>query len=228
MPPIDQPAYAQPKTSRLPIAILALLLIIAIVFGVWAYGQMQDYKNNSDAKSAAAVAAAEKTQALKLQAQFADQAKSPYKVFKGSPTYGTVSFNYPKTWSAYVTSDSNEPINAYFNPDQVPGVDSDTALPLRVELLDTDYSQAVAQFTSQITDGSVKATAYIPPKMKDSANVAPGTRFDGQIGQNDNGNIQGSMVIIKVRDKTLQISTQTQAGIDDFNNIILASLSFAP
>jgi hypothetical protein len=228
MPPLNPPEYNPPKTSRLPLIIVSLLLILALVFGFWAYGQMQDYKNNSDAKSAAAVAAAEKTQAAKLQAQFDEQSKSPYKTFTGSATYGTVSFNYPKTWSAYVASDSNEPINAYFNPDQVPGVDSNTPLPLRVELLNTDYAQAVQQFSTQVSDGSVKATAYVPPKMKGVNNVTPGTRFDGQVIQTDNGYSNGSIVIIKVRDKTLQISTQTDDGQADFNNIILASLTFVP
>jgi hypothetical protein len=36
------------------------------------------------------------------------------------------------------------------------------------------------------------------------------------------------MVIIKVRDKTLEIYSESADYQDDFNNIVLASLSFAP
>jgi hypothetical protein len=223
------PDYSfKPKSSKLPLAIVSLLLILALAFGIWAFGQMQDYKTNVDKKVAVAVAGANKQQAAELQAQFEEQAKSPYKVFSGSPTYGSVTFQYPKSWSAYANSDSNEPINAYFYADVVPGTESGAAYPLRVELVNTDYTQVVQQFTSQLGQGDLKAAAYIPPKMKGKANVLPGTRFDGAIGQSGNNDVSGSLVVIKVRDKTLQISTQTKAGVKDFDNIILPSLTFVP
>jgi len=220
--------YLPKKPSRLPVVILALLLIVSVIFGVWAYGQMQDYKTNSDAKAAKAVEAAKKVQAAQLQQQYAEAAKSPYKTFSGSPTYGTITFSYPKSWSAYVTSDSNELINGYFNPDQVPSTDSGADFPLHVELLNTDYSQAIQNFTEQVTDGSVKASAYIPPKMKGVANVQPGTRFDGNVVQTDNGAKQGTVIVLKVRDKTLQITSLAAAGVKDLDNIVLPSLTFIP
>jgi hypothetical protein len=216
------------KTSKIPLVIVSLLLVLALAFGIWAFGGRQDYKNNVDKKIAVAIAAAKKDQAAQLQAQFDEQSKSPYKTFNGSATYGSVSFQYPKTWSAYVNSDSNQPVNAYFFPGEVPGTDSQIAYPLRVELVNTDYSQVLQQFTSQISQGNLKASAYIPPKMKDKTNVLPGTRFDGAIGQSGNNDIVGSLVVIKVRDKTLQISAQTQAAVKDFDNIILPSLTFVP
>lgn len=219
------PNYTPARQSRLPLVIVSILLVIALVFGGWAYIKMQDYKDNSDKRSAVAVAAADKQLTAQLQAQFAQQAKQPYKNYQGSATYGTISFNYPKTWSAYDAGNSDEPINAYFFPDIVPSTDSNVAFPLRIELTSTDYSDAVAQFGGQTEAGTVKASAYVPPKMKGVASVTPGTRFDGAIG--DNGQ-QGSMVIIKVRDKTLQISTQTTTALDDFNNVVLASLTFVP
>jgi hypothetical protein len=36
------------------------------------------------------------------------------------------------------------------------------------------------------------------------------------------------MLVIKVRDKTLEISTESNDYLNDFNNIILASLTFVP
>jgi uncharacterized protein (UPF0333 family) len=229
MPPQqNQTDYSLPKQSKLPLIVVSLLLILALVFGFWAFGQMQNYKNNSGKLSAAAVEAAKKQQAAELQAKYDDQAKSPYKVFQGSATYGTVSFNYPKTWSAYDGSDTSEPINAYFYPNMVPKTDGDTAYPLRVELLSTDYAQTVQQLSSQVTAGTLKASAYIPPKMQGVTNVQPGTRFDGAINQTNSGTQQGSMVVIKVRDKTLQISTESADGVKDFDAVVLASLTFVP
>lgn len=220
--------YTYKKASRLPTIILFLLLIISLVFGIWAYGQMNDYKTKSDAKAAAAVAAAKKTQEAAIRQQYDDAAKSPYKTFQGSATYGTVTFNYPKTWSAYITSDASNLINDYFYPGEVPSIDSGADFPLHVELLTTDYAQAVQTFSSQVTDGSVTATAYVPPKMKGVANTQPGTRFDGAIAQTDTGSKQGTVIVLKVRDKTLQITSLSAAGVKDLDNIVLPSLTFIP
>jgi hypothetical protein len=208
--------------------VLVLLLIGALAFGGWAFKNMQDYKNNSDKKAAVAVEAAKKVQTTQLQAQFDEQSKSPNKTFHGSPTYGSISFNYPKTWSGYIdSSNSSEPINAYFNPDIVPGVQSKTAYALRLELVSTDYAQVLQQLNSQITQGTVTARAYVPPKLQGVANVVPGTYLSGQINNQDQTQ-RGFMVAIKVRDKTLEIYTDSAEFANDFNNIVLASLSFAP
>jgi hypothetical protein len=209
--------------------LLALALVGALVFAGWAFSGRQDYKNNSYKKAAEAVTKAKAAQATELQKQFDEQSKAPYKSYGGSPTYGSISFSYPKTWSAYVDeTGSAEPLNAYFHPAQVPGLQSNTAYALRVELTNTAYSQVLQQLSSQITSGKLRAAAYIPPKMKGKANVQPGTRLDGAIGQNQQGALSGAMVVIKVRDKTLEVYTQSTNFLADFENIILPSLSFTP
>lgn len=218
-----------PKKSKAPIVIVALAVLLAasIVFGVWAFMKSQDYKNNSDQKSAAAVTAALKTEDSRLQAQFDAQSKQPYKTYTGSATYGSVTFNYPKTWSAYVdTTNVSEPINGYFYPDVVPASQSPTAFALRVELTTTDYASVLANYTSQITTGAVKASAYMPPKMNGVANAQPGTLLSGTVTQDNTQ--QGTMLVIKVRDKTLKIYTESTDFNSDFNSIILPSLTFAP
>lgn len=227
----QQPASAQfsPQGSHktLTIVILTLLLIGSLIFGGWAYAGRQSYKNDSDKKAAVAVEAAKKEQTAQLQAQFAEQSKSPNKTFTGSPTYGSITFNYPKTWSAYLDSNNtSEPINGYFHPDVVPGTQSKVAFALRVELVNTDYSQIVQQFTNS-SQKKVTASAYLPPKMNGVANAQPGTLFTGAINNQDQTQ-NGALLAIKVRDKTLEISTQSNDYMDDFNNIILASLTFAP
>lgn len=210
------------------IVILFILLVASGIFGYQQYSKAKDYQDNVNQKIAAAVAAANKVQAAQLQAQFDEQSKSPNKVFHGSATYGSVSFSYPKTWSAYVdTSNSSEPINGYFFPDVVPGVQSKSAFALRVELTNNDYSQVMQQFQSKISQGLITARAYTPPKMQGVANVAAGTLMSGQINQQDQTQ-RGQLLAIKVRDKTLQIYTEGGDFTNDFNNTVLASLTFAP
>jgi hypothetical protein len=221
----------QDDSSKKPIAliitaaVLGLALVGSLVFGVWAFSGRQDYKNNSDKKSSTAVAAAKSAQAKELQAQFDQQSKNPYTVYQGPVTYGSIGFNYPKTWSAYVDeSSSTEPINGYFHPNRVPGLQSGSAFALRVELVNTAYNQVIQSFSSQIKAGKLTAEAYMPPQMSGVANAQTGTRFDGQIVQNQ----RGSMVVIQVRDKTLEVYTESNNYLDDFNNTILSSLKFTP
>ncbi len=206
-------------------ALLVVLLVASLAFGGWAYSQMQSYKTDSDKKVTAALAAAKDTQTKAIQDSLD---KQNTKQFQGSATYGTITFNYPKTWSAYVdTSSQNEPINGYFHPDVVPGIQTKTAFALRLELLSSDYSQVLQQFQSQIKSGKLTAQAYVPPKLNGVTNVQPGTLLSGTINNSDQTQ-NGTMLVIKVRDKTLEISTESQDYRNDFASIILSSLSFAP
>jgi len=207
------------------IIILLMTLVALAGFATWAYNGRQDYKNNSDQKAAKAVTAAKTTQKVELQKQFDEQAKLPAKSYQGPTTYGSVSFKYPKTWDAYIDqTNSSNPINGYFYPDSVPGLSSGTAFALRVNQVSASYEQEVKKFDSKIKTGLVKATAYVPPQMANVTNVQIGTRFDGEI----NNTLKGSMVMIKVRDKTLEISTESTDYLTDFNNVVLANLTFIP
>ena len=229
-PQASLPTNKNRHLSLIAAIVFGVLFVVAAIWGYDAYSSGQDYKNNSDAKSAAAVATAEKTQAAKLQAQFATESKSPFKTYTGSTTYGSISFQYPKNWSAYVDeTNADEPLNAYFYPGQVPGVSGGTAFALRVELVTDTYSDVLQQFSSQITAGSLSASAYVPPKMKAVTNVQVGTILSGSINANQDGSYQqGQMVVIKVRDKTLKIYTESNDYVPDFTATILPSLSFIP
>lgn len=217
------------STSAAVSIVTSVLLVAVSIFAVWAFMGRQDYKNNSDQKANAAVSAAKEAQAKQLQQQFAEENKNPNRTYQGSSTYGSISFKYPKTWSAYVDeTNSNEPINGYFYPDRIPGLNSGTAYALRVELVDTGYAQTLQQYSALVKQGKLKAAAYVPPKMVGKPNLHPGTRFDGAVNQNQNGVQQGAMIVIQVRDKTLKISTQSPQFLADFNKTVLPNLTFVP
>jgi hypothetical protein len=219
----------QGSTSVVLCIVFGILLLGASGFAGWAFLGRQDYKNNSDKKSDAAVAAAKKTQAEELQKKFDEDYKNPNKTYQGPVSFGTVTFNYPKTWSAYVDENSsNEPINGYFYPDKVPSVQSGSAYALRAELLTTSYPQVIRQYDSFIKQGKLKASAFVPPKMVGVTNVQPGTKLDGAVSQSSTGPHTGSMVIVQVRDKTLRIYTESTTFLNDYNNIVLPSLTYVP
>jgi ABC-type multidrug transport system fused ATPase/permease subunit len=209
--------------------VFAVLFVVASAFGVWAFMGRQDYKNNSDKKSAAAVESAKKVQAQELQKKFDEDYKNPTKSYKGPVAFGAVSFSYPKTWSAYIDeTSSSEPINGYFYPDIIPALNGGTAYSLRVELLSQVYSQVLQSYSSNIKQGKLKASAYVPPKMVGVTNVQPGTRLDGVVNHTQTGDQVGSIVLVQVRDKTLKIYTESPNFMPDFNNIVLANLTYLP
>jgi hypothetical protein len=208
-----------------PVIALALLFIAAGSFAAWAFASRQDYKNNSDAKSAAAVAVNKSAVQAEDAKQFAEAAKNPLKPYVGPEAYGSVKVLYPKTWSAYVdTTDSSTPVKAYFHADYVPSTQDRTATyNLRVQVVTSTYSQVLNQYSSKLKAGGVTATPYSLPKVP---NVA-GTRLSGKIFDS-NSTTSGDIILLPMRDKTLEIWTESPSYMADFNTYILQNLTFAP
>ena len=211
-------------SSALIIVLLALVLVGSLAFGFWAFSGRQDYKNKADVKIAAAVKAAKEAQATELQKQFDEQSKSPTKSYQGPVTSGSIAFSYPKTWSAYIdesgTGDSSTPVNGYFHPNFVPGVQESSSFALRVQVVPNSYSEELKQFDSLVSERKVKISAYSAPKVSGIV----GVRVDGQI---INGK-KGSMVMFPLRDKTLKVWTEADQFVGDFNNSVLPNLTFVP
>ncbi len=201
---------------------VSVLFVTALSFGIWAFIGKQDYKTNSDKKVTTAVESNTKTVQAEDAAKYAEAAKSPLKTYTGPEAYGSVQIKYPKTWSAYVISDSSRtPLDLYAHPDVVPSVtDTDSLFALRVEVLSSSYSDTVARYKSLQKSGKVTVQPYALTKNPDQA----GVRITGQIRTN----VDGVMIILPLRDKALEISTESNKYLKDFDNIILPNASFSP
>lgn len=206
----------------IPFIICTVLLVSALGLFFWAYMGMQDYKNNADKKITAAVATARKEEAITKEKQFSEEAKKPLDTYTAPSTFGSVSVQYPKTWSAYVTesANGNTLIDGYFHPGYVPGVQSNTAYALRLQVLNRSFAEEQKQFDALVKAGKVKVSAYRAPKMPG----VTGARVDGEI---KNGK-QSSMVLLPLRDKTIKISTETSDFGKDFDENVMANLTFVP
>jgi hypothetical protein len=206
----------------LPFIIVFVLLLGAIGFGAWAYLGMVDYKTNSDAKSAKAVELAIKAEGIKKDAEFAEKEKSPVKNYTGPATYGNLSVDYPRTWSAYVSEKAtgSNLIDGYFSPSFVPDVLSGTAFALRIQVVSTSYTDVLKTFEGNTKTGKVSVVAYRAPKVPSTL----GSLVTGQLDPKKTG----IMILLPLRDKTIKIWTEGNDYTGDFNNIVLASLSFNP
>lgn len=203
-------------------SLTVFLLIGSIGFGAWAFMGRQDYKRNVDIKVADAVAVAEKETSDKKDKEFIEKEKAPYRDYVGPSTYGSIDIKYPKIWSAYVdeSNRSNTPIDGYFNPATVPGLQSNSSYALRVKVSNIKYADDVRTFESLTKAGKVKVTPYSAPKVSG----AVGIRLDGEVQTGK----QGSMIILPMRDKTLRIWAESSQFVGDLDKIVLPNLVFVP
>ena len=218
---------AQPKKSLngllIPFILSVLFLLGAIGFGAWAYMGKMDYKNNVDPKIAAAVTIAQQETSTSKDKEFVEKEKNPFKEYKAAQIAGSLSLQYPKTWSAFVTEDLNGStlVDGYFHPNFVPGFQSGTDFALRVKVVSRDYASELKQYEGKAKSGKVTISPYKAPKL-DASTV--GARITGEI----NTGQQDTMVLFPLRDKTIVISTESAQFVGDFDNIILANLTFTP
>jgi len=207
----------------IPLIVLFLFFGGAAGFGYWAYQSRQDYKNNVDKKIQDAVVISDQKLSTAKDKEFAEKEKLPLRTYTGPSAYGSVSIQYPKTWSAYVAdnSDADPYLDGYFYPGTVPNIAKDKAtFALRVQVVQQSYSELLASFQSQIDDGSIKVSAYKSAKVP---NVV-GSRLDGAVEPEKNG----TMILLPLRDKTLKLWTNSTQFQSDFETHILPNFSFSP
>lgn len=220
--PVQLPKNSMNKLL-IPLVISIVLFVAAAGFGMWAFAGMQDYKNNSDKKVATAVEIAQQQTSTAKDKEFVEKEKSPLKEYKGPAAFGTISMQYPKTWSAFITEAANNsgtPIDGYLHPGFVPGVQSGTDFALRVKVVSKQYADELKQFEGKVKTGKVKVSPYSAPKVSGVL----GSRVEGEI----NTGQQDTLVLFPLRDKTIEISTESAQFKGDFDAIILANLTFVP
>ena len=213
----------QGSIVTITLLVLEFLIIVGIsIFSVNIYSSRQDYKNNVNSKIAVAVAAEKNLQTTIDANNYANQSQYPLTNYTGPSDYGSISINYPKTWSAYVdTTGNNTFVDAYFNPNYVPSITL-TSQPyaLRVQIINQSYSSSLSNFNSLEQNGTVTAAPYSLPKVPQVV----GVRLSGQIFNN----LNGSLVVLPLRNETLEIWTIGQNFLSQFNNIILPNFTFSP
>ena len=204
-----------------PLLLISIVLTILVLglgsFSIWAYVNYTDQKNNVDQKISAAVANAKRQQGTEDEAKFAEREKQPTRVFAGPEDLGRVQVNYPKTWSVYVDKDGsgNSNYEAYFAAGIVPPILSKTPYALRITIENKSYEDVLRVYQELVKKGDLRSS---PVTLQGQT----GTRLDGKFSKD----ISGSMVLFKVRDKTLEVYTQSPTFASDYDNIILPSLIF--
>lgn len=204
--------------------VVTLLLLVSAGFGFWAFMERQDYKLNVDEKIAVAEKLARQDESTIKDKQFAEEEKNPLRSYQGPAEFGSLFVAYPKTWSAYIDDRGNgstASVDGYFYPGAVPSVTSaNSVFALRVKVVNQTYESALAPLRKPQQAGTIKVEPYALPKVPSVV----GVKVTGQIKKGT----EGTLVLLPLRDKSIQISTEGTEFIKDFNENILPNLTFVP
>lgn len=202
----------------LPLVFAVVFFLGAAGFGAWAFMEREDYKSNSDQKAEAAVAVATKQTESNKENEFIEREKEPLKDYLGPSQFGSIVMKYPKTWSGYVNFEDSEG-ELFFHPGVVTGGEG-KLYATHISVVSSRYEEVVEDYSSQIEEGTAKASAYKLPKMK---NIV-GIKVTGTIDDEK----QGTVIILPLRDKTIKIAIESNNYLGDFNKIILANFTYSP
>lgn len=199
--------------SGLQVAVIGLgALVLGIgSFAIWAYVSYNEASQNLQAKIDVAVANGQREQQEKDQNAFDEKEKQPNRTFRGPDDYCGLTFNYPKTWSAFVSDAGTDggSYKAYFNPGMVPPIDSKQQYALRVVIEQKDYDAVQAQYAGLVTKGSLKQSST-------SSKGLDGARLDGSFSNN----IRGAAVLYKCRNYTISVFTDADTHKPDFDKLV--------
>jgi hypothetical protein len=215
--------YISPESGTAnPLLISSIILaVLSAALGsvmVWALINYNDQKMNVDSKIDVAVTDAKKAQSDEDDKKFLEREKAPYVQYVGPEDLGRVTFNYPKTWSVYNGFDPRSgELSVYMHPGIVPYVTDGQQFAVELKVVRRSYEQTLKSYESLVKKGDLRSAPIV-------VNGFSGVRLDGKFSKV----IEGSMVIFKVRDKTLTVATDANTFKPDFDGIILKSLDFNP
>ncbi|MBL8159791.1 hypothetical protein JNJ66_05000 [Candidatus Saccharibacteria bacterium] len=203
---------------------LAILLIVAVFlllavsgFAVWAFMQKTEAQSNLNAKIKAAQDEARREQIKEDNKDFAEREKEPYRDFTGPKDLGAVKFKYPKTWSVYVDKGgANGTYEAYFQPLTVTPLSEKKPRALRLSITPRGYDEVVKGYESKVKSGDLRSS----PVTIEGFN---GLKLEGSFSKEVP---EATMIIFKIRDKTMMISSESPEFFRDFNDIILKNLKY--
>lgn len=211
-----------PKSNRnlIEIIILVVVSLLAVTFiglFIWKYLEWDNVKTDVDGQIDAAVAVAVSENTTKLENEFLEREKYPYKTFSGPADYGSLNFEFPKTWNTYIAQDAANGGNfeAYLNPGEVQPVSMQTINALRVQILNQTFESVAQTYDGLINAGQLTITTR--PVGSSVANVYTGTLPN---------NIRGIATIFKVRDKTILLQTDAELFAEEYYKL-LDTVTFA-
>jgi hypothetical protein len=199
--------------SGMMIAVIGLSVLVLGLgsFAIWAFVAYNDASSDLQGKIDVAVAKAREDKGNEDEQKFEEREKQPTKTFKAPDDYCGLTFQYPKTWSAFESEQiqNGGDYKAYLNPDVVPPISNSQQFALRVLIEQRDYDDVMNQYQSLVQKGDLKQSIA-------SSQGNEGARLSGDFSKD----IRGDAVIYKCRDKTITVRTDANVFKSDFEALI--------
>ena len=179
-----------------------------MVLFVLAKRDYNELEENVNLKIEQAVSEAKTEQAL----ADAEEAKKDTRTFTGPTDYGQLSFDYPKSWSVYIASDASKggDFTAYLNPIEVEPVSESTVYALRVTIRDKDFETVTKEYQKYLDKGELSV----------ETTTVDGVTANRYTGKLPNTELNGVIVIFKIRDKTAILRTDSTLLVKDFDTVL--------
>ncbi len=221
--PVKEPDYIanrEKMQSMFKTILMIALGLVAVTFiglFLWMLGEKTAIQSDIDGQIKDAVVKAVDENTTKLEDEFAEREKYPYKAFAGPADYGELTFDYPKTWSVYVAKDAVNGGNyeAYFNPSEVNTVSDKTINSLRLSIRTDSFDRVASEYQNKLE--GTKATLRVDSIMIGKGGNTAANRYYGVIPGTE---LNGIIVIFKIRDKTVVMQTDSVLFEKDYNKIL--------
>jgi hypothetical protein len=225
-PAAPTPTLIEPKADHTKAAKTFLLVIfilgtiIGISLSVYFYVRMSKSENNVAGQINTAVAAAVAQKGEEDNTACEKRLKETKTYFTGPSDYGTLAFEVPKVWSVYIAKDAEKGGNfeAYFNPNSVQAVNNTNLYYLRLTISTTSYETVVKTYDSAVKSNKMSLSTIQVNKGNNTAAMYKGTLPN-------NAKASGYVTIIKIRDKTAILQTDSLDFYEDYK-AILDSITF--
>ena len=203
---------------------MILFILVSIGLGVgfyYQYTQANQYRASRESYANQVAQKAVSAQQSKDAAAEAEAIKQPFSTFTSPAMFGSVTFQYPRTWSQFVQSNSGDQFEAYFNPSSVPPIDDSTPYALVVTITNQSYSDVLQSFSDKVKNGKLTSTTL----NTGIGGNAKGVELQGQLSDSLSG--EGAIFPILSGNYTLEIFTYSQSFESDFANTVLPSLKYS-
>lgn len=201
------------------IAIIALSLVSLTFIGlfIWMLMEYTAARTDVDGQIAAKVVEALDENTEKLENEFAERDKYPFRTFAGPADYGELTFEYPKTWSVYIAEDASNggDFKAYFNPIELNAISNDTINSLRVSILNRAFENVISSYQGQLNGEN-------PNMQLNLVTIGQGNDINANLysGKIPGTEFMGYVTIFKVRDKTVIIQTDSVLFEEDYSKVL--------
>lgn len=222
--PEPEPIVVEKESSLgKTIAIIILSITTAAFAGlfVWKLFDWIDASTDLQSQIDRATSIAVLETQTQMEAEFTEREKEPYRPFLGPSDYGSLSFSYPKTWSLYVANDASNggEYTAYFNPTEIPPINSSNSIvSLRVSIKTQAFDSIVSSYENYVKSGKMDVRVVNINNNTATANIYHGTLYSPS-------EAIGYIAVIKIRDKTAVIQTDSELFQKDFEKM-LSTLTF--